>query len=61
MSGLDYEGYKRAFAEEFVDRLMVDEEQYRDLTLGVMLEVAQMDIFLSLKRHADAATLVPAA
>ncbi|MCX5440898.1 restriction endonuclease [Streptomyces sp. NBC_00063] len=61
VAGLDYDGYKRAFAEEFVDRLMADEEQYRDLTLSVMLEVAQMDTFPSLKRHADAATLVPAA
>ncbi|KUN25933.1 hypothetical protein AQJ23_16230 [Streptomyces antibioticus] len=31
--GLDFDGYKRAFAEEFVDRLMADEEQYRDLTM----------------------------
>ncbi|NEA65305.1 restriction endonuclease [Streptomyces sp. SID12488] len=59
--GLDFDGYKRAFAEEFVDRLMADEEQYRDLTLKIMLEVAQMDSFLSLKRHSDAATLLPAA
>lgn len=59
--GLDFDDYKHAFAEEFVDRLMADEEQYCDLTLTIMLEVAQMDSFLSLKRHADAATLLPAA
>ncbi|MFF8373766.1 hypothetical protein ACF05W_33880 [Streptomyces lydicus] len=49
----DYDGYKRAFAEEVLDRLMADEEQYRDLILSVMPEVAQMEAFLSLKRHPD--------
>ncbi|MFF8315376.1 hypothetical protein [Streptomyces lydicus] len=54
VEGLDYDGCKRAFAEEFLDRLMADEEQYRDLILSVIPEVAQMEAFLSLKRHPDA-------
>ncbi|MGY5132833.1 restriction endonuclease [Streptomyces nigrescens] len=61
VAGIDFDGYKRVFAEEFVDRLMAEEGQNRDLTLNIMLEVAQMHSFPSLKRHDDAATLVPAA
>ena len=61
LTGLDFDAYKRVFADEFVDRLMADESRYRDLALGLMLEVAQMDSFPSLQRHADAQRLVPAA
>ncbi|MFC5664826.1 hypothetical protein ACFP3U_17770 [Kitasatospora misakiensis] len=43
--GLDFDGYKRAFAEEFVDRLQAGEGKYRDLTLEIMIEVAEMDSF----------------
>ncbi|MGW9042913.1 hypothetical protein ACWGQL_10205 [Streptomyces lydicus] len=54
VEGLDCDGCKRASAEEFLDRLMADEEQYRDLILSVIPEVAQMEAFLSLKCHPDA-------
>ncbi|WP_033349461.1 restriction endonuclease [Kitasatospora aureofaciens] len=61
VAGLDFDGYKRAFAEEFVDRLQEGGAKYRDLALNIMLEVAQMDSFPSLKWHEDAATLLPKA
>lgn len=58
IAGLDFEGYKIAFAEEFVDRLMEDEDRYRDLTLAIMLEVSQMQSFPSLKRQPDSERLL---
>ncbi|MGV9270274.1 restriction endonuclease [Kitasatospora sp. NPDC003701] len=61
VADLDFDGYKRSFAEDFVDRLQADEGKYRDLTLEIMIEVAQMDSFPSLKWHQDAATLLPKA
>jgi Restriction endonuclease len=61
ITGLDFTAYKRVFAEEFVDRLMEHEDRYRDLTLDIMLEVSQLESFPSLKRHADADKLLPAA
>lgn len=51
MSGLNFDDYKRVVAEDFVDRLQADENRYRDLTLAIMLEVAQMDRFPSLASH----------
>ncbi|MFB7950072.1 restriction endonuclease [Kitasatospora phosalacinea] len=52
--GLDFEGdYKRVTADEFVDRLMADEQRYRQLTVDLMVEIASMDSFPALKRHAD--------
>ncbi|MFF5126531.1 restriction endonuclease [Streptomyces syringium] len=58
LSGLDFDGYKRAVADEFVDRLMADENTYRDLTLELMLEVALLEDFPSLKRQPDAEKLL---
>ena len=58
LNGLDFDAYKRSFAEEFVDRLQEHETQYRDLTLSIMLEVAQMDRFPSLARHENAEQLL---
>ncbi|WP_189303212.1 restriction endonuclease [Streptomyces cinerochromogenes] len=58
IAGLDFDAYKRVFADEFVDRLMADEDRYRDLTLAIMLEIAQMTAFPSLKRQSDAEKLL---
>lgn len=58
LAGLDFDGYKRAVADEFVDRLMADEDTYRDLTLELMLEVALLEDFPSLKRQPDAEKLL---
>ena len=58
VAGLDFEDYKRVIAEEFVDRLQADEDRYRDLTLEIMLEVAQMDRFPSIARHEDSEKLL---
>ncbi|MCX5233950.1 hypothetical protein OG824_01700 [Streptomyces prunicolor] len=58
VAGLTFEDYKIAFAEEFVDRLMADEDRYRDLTLSIMLEISQMESFPSLKRQPDAEKLL---
>ncbi|MET8703331.1 restriction endonuclease [Kitasatospora sp. NPDC004723] len=56
--GLDFEGYKRAVADEFVDRLAEGEGRYRQLTLDLMIEIAGMDSFPSLKRQPDGEHLV---
>ncbi len=56
--GLDFEDYKRVVANELVERLEADEHQYKDLTLALMLEIAQMDSFPSLKRQPDAEHLL---
>lgn len=61
LQGLDFTGYKRQVAAEFVDRLQADERQYQDLTLSIMLEVAQLDSFPHLARHEDADRLVAVA
>ncbi|NJP46518.1 restriction endonuclease [Actinacidiphila epipremni] len=58
LTGLDSNAYKRTFADEFVDRLMADEEQYRDVTLAIMLEISQMESFPSLKRQSDSENLL---
>lgn len=56
--GIDFDDYKRVVADEFVDRLMADEQAHRQLTLDLMFEVAGMENFPSLKRQADGAHLV---
>lgn len=58
IAGLDFDGYKRSFAEEFVDRLQADEARYQDLTLSIMLEVAEMHDFPSLARHENGPQLL---
>ncbi|MFH0521832.1 restriction endonuclease [Streptomyces sp. M41] len=58
ISGLDFDAYKRVFADEFVDRLMEHEDRYRDITLALMLEIAQMTSFPSLKRQPDGEKLL---
>jgi hypothetical protein len=61
LNGIDFDGYKRVFAEEFVDRLQEGEDRYRDLTLAIMLEVGQLESFPSLSRHEDSERLTAAA
>ncbi|WP_405591500.1 restriction endonuclease [Streptomyces sp. NBC_01092] len=51
--GIDFDDYKARFADEFVDRLMEHEEEYRDLTLDLMLEVSQLEEFPGLRRAQD--------
>ena len=58
LSGIDFDDYKRSFAQDFVDRLQDREAQHRDLTLAIMLEVAQMDSFPSLARHENSERLL---
>ncbi|MFD9978174.1 restriction endonuclease [Streptomyces sp. NPDC059017] len=58
IAGIDFNGYKRVSADEFVDRLMEGEDRYRDLTLAMMLEIVQMPSFPSLKRQSDAEKLL---
>ncbi|MGW3186107.1 hypothetical protein ACWDD9_43250 [Kitasatospora sp. NPDC001119] len=40
LAGLDFEDYKRVTADEFIDRLMADEQRYRQLTFDLMTEIA---------------------
>ncbi|MFE3577918.1 restriction endonuclease [Streptomyces vinaceus] len=58
LAGLDFTDYKIRFAGEFVERLKDGESRYRDLTLSIMLEVAQMTSFPSLKRQENSEKLL---
>ncbi|WP_246144322.1 restriction endonuclease [Actinacidiphila oryziradicis] len=55
---LNFDGYKWATADEFVDRLHADESRYADLALNLMVEVSEMTSFPALRRHEDADTLL---
>lgn len=56
--GLDFTDYKIRFASAFVARLKAGEDRFRDLTLSIMLEVAQRNSFPSLKRHENSEKLL---
>ncbi|CAM5490303.1 hypothetical protein SANTM175S_10223 [Streptomyces antimycoticus] len=58
LAHMDFSGYKWATADEFVDRLMADERQYRDLSLRMMAEVSHLTSFPALKRHESAESLI---
>ena len=55
---MDFSSYKWATADEFVDRLMANKRQYRDLSLRMMAEVSQLTSFPTLKRHENAESLI---
>ncbi|GAA1890693.1 restriction endonuclease [Streptantibioticus ferralitis] len=56
--GLDFDGYKRTVADEFVDRLMEGDSRYRELALDLMVEISEMDSFPGLKRNPDSNRLI---
>ncbi|WP_235215418.1 restriction endonuclease [Phaeacidiphilus oryzae] len=58
LDGLDFDDYKWATADEFVDRLQADESDYGDLTFRLMVEISEMASFPALKRHEDAESLL---
>lgn len=61
LAGIDFTGLKRQAAADLVMRLASDEDRCQDLTLDLMLEVAQMDRFSNLESQADAQHLIVAA
>lgn len=61
LAGIDFTGLKRQAAADLVMRLASDEDRYQDVTLDLMLEVAQMDRFSNLESQADAQHLIVAA
>ena len=51
LAGIDFSAPKREVADEIVDRLMKDEDTYRDVTLRLMMEVANTTSFPELEDH----------
>jgi hypothetical protein len=48
---LNFSDIKRVVADELVDQLMADEDQYQEFTLWLMNEVASMESFPNLERQ----------
>jgi hypothetical protein len=53
LTGLNFADTKRAVADELVDRLIANEDRYRDLTLRLMLEISSMNRFPNLEQLKD--------
>jgi hypothetical protein len=53
--GLDFDDIKRIVADSLVDRLMADEQRYRDITLALMVQIAEFERFPDLEALVDAA------
>jgi hypothetical protein len=61
LAEIDFNDYKRAVADEVVDRLMANEHRYQDVTLGLMLDVSSMETFINLEQQRDRDYLIPQA
>jgi hypothetical protein len=61
LAQIDFKDLKRVVADEVVDRLMVNEHQYQAVTLGLMLDVSNMETFINLEQQRDRSYLVPQA
>jgi hypothetical protein len=53
LTGLNFSDTKRAVADELVDRLIANENRYRNLTLRLMLEISSMNRFPNLEQLKD--------
>jgi hypothetical protein len=51
--GLNFQDPKRIVADELVDRLIANENKYRDVTLRLMLEISSMTRFPNLEQLKD--------
>jgi hypothetical protein len=58
LGGLDFDQVKRDVADLLVDRLMSQEQRYRDVTLELMMQIAGFERFPDLEALADAAVRV---
>jgi hypothetical protein len=58
LARLDFNAPKRETAERLVELLMADETRYQEVTIALMVTVAEMDAFPDLVRHEDADRLV---
>ncbi|WP_262849460.1 restriction endonuclease [Sphaerisporangium corydalis] len=58
LAQIDFNDLKRVVAEEVVDRLMAKEHQYQDVTLGLMLDISNMETFSNLEQQTDRTHLV---
>jgi hypothetical protein len=58
LAGINFEASKREVADEVVDCMMQDEHLYRDTTLRLMMEVANLLRFPELERHEDSDRLL---
>lgn len=58
LAGIDFSAPKREVADEIVDRLMEGEDIYQDVTLRLMMEVANTTSFPELDDHEDSERLV---
>jgi Restriction endonuclease len=53
VASLDWDGYKRRVADEFVQRLVGDQDRHRDLLLRLMVDVAAVNEFPKLLNAED--------
>lgn len=58
LAGIDFDLPKREVADEIVDRLIQDESIYQDVSLRLMMEVANTASFPELEDHEDSDRLV---
>lgn len=58
LAGIDFQGPKRAAADEIVDRLMANEPRYRELTWRLMDDIARREVFPNLAQQQDAEHLL---
>jgi hypothetical protein len=58
LNGVDFDLSKREVADLLVERLMHDERAYQDLTVRLMLEIANTKSFPELERHEDSDNLI---
>lgn len=61
LAQIDFNDLKRIVADEIVDRLMAHEHRYQNITLGLMLDISNMETFLNLEQQRDRSYLVPQA
>jgi hypothetical protein len=61
LSNLDFRGKKRQIADELIDRLIEHEARYRNATINLMIELANMTTFPELEQHEDSAKWLPMA
>lgn len=58
LNGINFDLSKREVSDELVDRLMRNEQAYQDVTVRLMLEIANTAKFPELERHEDSENLI---
>ncbi|GHE80081.1 hypothetical protein GCM10017786_07640 [Amycolatopsis deserti] len=58
LHGINFDASKREVSDELVERLIRNENAYQDVTLRLMLEIANLNKFPELERHEDSDQLI---